>query len=152
MNFSQSVSTCFKKYFVFDGRAKRSEYWFFFLFYILAGGISGFLDVAIFGPGFWKDHGPINVIVNLILIIPILSAGARRLHDTNRSGWWQLLGLIGFAITYYQKDMLTKGLITSSYFILSFLALGIYILLIVWLASKGEKKKNRFGPPVKIKK
>ena len=95
---------------------------------------------------------PINIIVNLILIIPILSAGARRLHDTNKSGWWQLLGLIGLAISYYQKDMLTKGLITSSYFILPFLALGTYILLIVWLASKGEKKKNRFGPPVKIKK
>ena len=116
-----------------------------FLFYILAGGISGFLDVAIFGPGFWIDHGPINVIVNLILIIPILSAGARRLHDTNKSGWWQLLGLIGLAISYYQKDMVTKGLITSSYFILSFLALGTYILLIVWLASKGDKKKNKFG-------
>ena len=152
MNLITAIKTCFKKYFVFNGTAKRSEYWWFFLFCILAGVASQLLDVVVLGQSFWVNYGPINTIVNLILIIPILSAGARRLHDTNKSGWWQLLGLIGLAISYYQKDMLTKGLITSSYFILSFLALGIYILLIVWLASKGEKKKNRFGPPVKIKK
>ena len=152
MDLITAIKTCFKKYFVFKGRAKRSEYWWFFLFCILAGVASQLLDVVVLGQSIWVNYGTINIIVNLILIIPILSAGARRLHDTNKSGWWQLLGLIGLAISYYQKDMLTKGLITSSYFILSFLALGTYILLIVWLASKGEKKKNRFGPPVKIKK
>ena len=153
MNFQNAIKTCIKKkYANFSGRASKSEYWWFFLFCILAGVGSQLLDVVVLGQSIWVNYGPINIIVNLILIIPILSAGARRLHDTNKSGWWQLLSLIGLAITYYQKDMLTKGLITSSYFILSFLALGIYILLIVWLASKGEKKKNRFGPPVKIKK
>ena len=145
MDLITAIKTCFKKYFVFNGRAKRSEYWWFFLFLILASFASQLLDVVVLGQSFWVNYGPINTIVNLILIIPILSAGARRLHDTNKSGWWQLLGLIGLAIAYYQKDMLTKGLITSSYFILSFLALGTYILLIVWLASKGDKKKNKFG-------
>ena len=145
MNLITAIKTCFKKYFVFNGTAKRSEYWWFFLFCILAGVASQLLDVVVLGQSFWINYGPINTIVNLILIIPILSAGARRLHDTNRSGWWQLLSLIGLAIAYYQKDMLTKGLITSSYFILWILALGIYILLIVWLASEGKKKKNKFG-------
>ena len=153
MNFQNAIKTCIKKkYANFSGRASKSEYWWFFLFYILAGVASQFLDEVVSGHSFWINYGPIGTIVNLILIIPILSAGARRLHDTNRSGWWQLLILIVLAVVYYQKGMLTKGLITSSYFILSILALGIYILLIVWLASKGEKKKNRFGPPVKIKK
>ena len=145
MDLITATKTCFKKYFVFKGRAKRSEYWWFFLCYILAGVASQLLDVVVLGQSFWIHYGSINTIVNLILIIPILSAGARRLHDTNRSGWWQLLSLIGLAIAYYQKDMLTKGLITSSYFILWILALGIYILLIVWLASEGKKKKNKFG-------
>ena len=153
MNFQNAIKTCIKKkYANFSGRASKSEYWWFFLFCILAGVASQLLDVVVLGQSFWVNYGPINTIVNLILIIPILSAGARRLHDTNRSGWWQLLILIVLAVVYYQKGMLTKGLITSSYFITLFLALGIYILLIVWLASKGEKKKNRFGPPVKIKK
>ena len=153
MNFQNAIKTCIKKkYANFSGRASKSEYWWFFLFCILAGVASQLLDVVVLGQSIWVNYGTINIIVNLILIIPILSVGARRLHDTNKSGWWQLLGLIGLAISYYQKDMLTKGLITSSYFILSFLTLGTYILLIVWLASKGEKKKNRFGPPVKIKK
>ena len=146
MNFQNAIKTCIKKkYANFSGRASKSEYWWFFLFCILAGVASQLLDVVVLGQSIWVNYGTINIIVNLILIIPILSAGARRLHDTNKSGWWQLLGLIGLAISYYQKDMLTKGLITSSYFILSFLALGTYILLIVWLASKGDKKKNKFG-------
>ena len=153
MNFQNAIKTCIKKkYANFSGRASKSEYWWFFLFYILAGVASQFLDEVVLDHSVWINYGPIGTIVNLILIIPILSAGARRLHDTNRSGWWQLLILIVLAVVYYQKGMLTKGLITSSYFITLFLALGIYILLIVWLASKGEKKKNRFGPPVKIKK
>ena len=153
MNFQNAIKSCIKKkYANFSGRASKSEYWWFFLFYILAGVASQFLDEVVLGHSYWINYGPIGTIVNLILIIPILSAGARRLHDTNRSGWWQLLILIVLAVVYYQKGMLTKGLITSSYFITLFLALGIYILLIVWLASKGEKKKNRFGPPVKIKK
>ena len=145
MNFLEFIITCYIKTFNYRGRASKSEYWWFFLFYILAGVASQFLDEVVLGHSFWINYGPINIIVNLILIIPILSAGARRLHDTNKSGWWQLLSLIGLAITYYQKDMLTKGLITSSYYILSILTLGIYILLIVWLGSEGKKKKNKFG-------
>ena len=115
MDLITAIKTCFKKYFVFNGRAKRSEYWFFFLFYVLAGGVSQLLDVLAFGQSFWVNHGPINIIVNLILIIPILSVGARRLHDTNRSGWWQLL----------------------------ILTIVGYIPLIIWLASEGKKKKNK---------
>ena len=115
MDLITAIKTCFKKYFVFNGRAKRSEYWWFFLFCILAGVASQLLDVVVLGQSFWVNYGPINTIVNLILIIPILSVGARRLHDTNRSGWWQLL----------------------------ILTIVGYIPLIIWLASEGKKKKNK---------
>ena len=117
MDLITAIKTCFKKYFVFKGRAKKSEYWWFFLFLILASFASQLLDVVVLGQSFWINYGPINTIVNLILIIPILSAGARRLHDTNRSGWWQLL----------------------------ILTIVGYIPLIIWLASEGKKKKNKFG-------
>jgi uncharacterized membrane protein YhaH (DUF805 family) len=148
MNFQNSIKTCIKKkYANFSGRASRSEYWWFFLFYSLVGFASQLLDVFILGQSFWLNYGLINTIVNLILIIPILSVGARRLHDTNRSGWWQLIILIGIAITYYNKKFLTIGFHPSS-----LLVLVIYILLIFWLSSLGSNKKNRFGNPIKLKK
>ena len=116
MTFQKSIETCFKKYFVFDGRAKRSEFWWFALFCFLAGIVTVFLDVIVLGYT-WEQYGPINTIARLGVFIPSLSVGARRLHDTNRSGWWQLLILT---------------------------IVGI-ILLIVWLASEGKKQKNKFG-------
>ena len=116
MTFQKSIETYFKKYFVFDGRAKRSEFWWFVLFCFLLGIVTAFLDVVVLGYA-WAQYGPINTIANLILTIPLLSAGARRLHDTNRSGWWQLI----------------------------IITIVGYIPLIIWLASEGKKKKNKFG-------
>ena len=116
MTFQKSIETCFKKYFVFDGRAKRSEFWWFVLFCFLLGIVTTFLDVVVLGYT-WEQYGPIYTMVQLGVFIPSLSVGARRLHDTNRSGWWQLLILT---------------------------IVGI-ILLIVWLASEGKKQKNKFG-------
>ena len=116
MTLQKSIETCFKKYFVFDGRAKRSEFWWFVLFCFLLGIVTAFLDVVVLGYT-WEQYGPINTIAQLGVFIPSLSVGARRLHDTNRSGWWQLLILT---------------------------IVGI-ILLIVWFASEGKKQKNKFG-------
>ena len=116
MTLEKSVETCFKKYFVFRGRAKRSEFWWFALFCFLVGIVTVFLDVLILGYA-WEQNGPINTIVQLGFFIPTLSVGARRLHDTNRSGWWQLISLT------------VVGLVP----------------LIIWFASEGKKKKNKFG-------
>lgn len=81
MTFQESVRTCFAKYVDFDGEATRSEYWWFVLF-IVVGGFALAL-VSRFASGFFS----------LVTIIPAISAATRRLHDTNRSGWWQLLAL-----------------------------------------------------------
>ena len=116
MNLQKSIETCFKKYFVFHGRAKRSEFWWFALFCVLLGIVTSFLDVFILGYSF-EHNGPINAVSQLGVFIPSLAVGARRLHDMNRSGWWQLL----------------------------YLTLVGIILLIVWFASEGKKKKNKFG-------
>ena len=115
MTFQKSIETCFKKYFVFDGRAKRSEFWWFALFCFLLGIVTTFLDVVVLGYT-WEQSGAINTIAQLAFFIPGLAVGARRLHDTNRSGWWQLLILT---------------------------IVGI-ILLIIWFASEEKNKKNKF--------
>lgn len=84
MTFGESIRTCFTKYADFNGRASRSEFWWFFLFCILAGIAVSFISDALH----WL------FIVGTLL--PSFAVGARRLHDTDRSGWFQLLLLIPF--------------------------------------------------------
>jgi len=82
MTFQESIQVCFNKYVDFSGRASRSEFWWFFLFCCLvsiAAGMFGFI---------------VNCLVSLALLLPQVAAATRRLHDTGRSGWWQLIGLI----------------------------------------------------------
>ena len=96
MSFQDAVRTCLqRKYADFHGRARRSEYWFFFLFTVLASLVGSILD-GLFGlrGGPYGGTGPIQGLIQLALLLPGLAVGARRLHDTGRSGWWLLIGLI----------------------------------------------------------
>ena len=89
MTFGESISVCLKKYFVFEGRASRSEYWWFQLIVTPSYFISTIFEnnISYFFLG-----------ITLFTLIPTISAGVRRLHDTNRSGWWQLLYITGIGI------------------------------------------------------
>lgn len=99
MTFQQSIQTCLNKYADFKGKASRSEYWWFFLFTAIVGVITGILDLVIF-TGFTETlgTGPLRLLFNVAVITPGIAVGARRLHDTNRSGWWQLLYFTGIGI------------------------------------------------------
>ena len=122
MDFQTSVKTCFKKYADFSGRALRSELWWFALFGVLGGIVTTIIDVMILGYSI-ESYGPVNIIFSVVLILPGIAVTARRLHDINKSGWWQLIELT---------------------------IIGI-LLIIIWCATEGEKKKNIYGPPIKIK-
>lgn len=82
MTFGESISTCFSKYAAFEGRASRSEFWWFFLFTVLASAASGMVSEILSG------------LFSLGVLLPSLAVGARRLHDVNRSGWFLFLWLI----------------------------------------------------------
>lgn len=82
MTFGESINTCFKKYATFDGRASRSEYWWFFLFTFLVSMATGIVSETLSG------------LFSLAVLLPSLAVGARRLHDTDRSGWFLLLWII----------------------------------------------------------
>jgi uncharacterized membrane protein YhaH (DUF805 family) len=82
MTFGESISTCFSKYATFEGRASRSEYWWFFLFTCLASVASGMVSETLSG------------LFSLAVLLPSLAVGARRLHDVNKSGWFLLLWFI----------------------------------------------------------
>ena len=78
---------CIKNYVTFEGRARRKEYWMFYLFNVLFAAIAGFLD-GIFGLTL------LSIIYPLITFIPGLSVSIRRLHDVGKSGWMYLIILI----------------------------------------------------------
>jgi len=95
-----------KKYAVFTGRARRQEFWIFFLCSFVVGLVLGWIPV-------------IGWLISLAVFIPSLTVGVRRLHDTGRSGWTELLALIPLA--------------------------GIIILIVFW-AQEGAGGKNKYGP------
>jgi uncharacterized membrane protein YhaH (DUF805 family) len=118
-----AVRTCFAKYATFSGRAGRREYWWFFLFCVIVSILTSILD-AYLGTGFESDsavladQGVVSSLVTLLLLLPNLAVGARRLHDTGRSGWWQLLFVIP--------------------------CVGV-IVLIVFFATAGDRMPNKYG-------
>lgn len=113
--FQESVRAVFSKYATFSGRARRPEYWWFALFSVIGSFITAFVDAAVFG----GDVGVLNPIWSLGLLVPSLAVGVRRLHDTGRTGWWLLIGLIPL--------------------------IGL-IVLIVFLVSAGDDTDNEYGP------
>ncbi len=93
MSFPQAVSSAFRQYVGFRGRARRSEYWYFFLFTLLLGLVTGSID-GLLGLADDFGNGPVGGLASLAVLLPSLAVGARRLHDTGRSGWWLLIGLV----------------------------------------------------------
>lgn len=85
-----------RKYAVFSGRARRREYWMFFLFNILIAFFLGFATgfmAAMLGSG-GEAVGAVNTIYSLAVLVPGIAVGVRRLHDIGRSGWWLLFPVV----------------------------------------------------------
>ena len=130
MSFGESVRTCIHKYATFDGRASRSEFWWFYLFYVLVSMMS-YIPVLLLGiitgsnsgdNGFitllWVFFMIFWAIFLLALVIPMLAVGCRRLHDRGQSGWLQLL---------------------------LFVPCGNIVLLVFWV-MEGTPGDNAYGP------
>lgn len=83
-----------KKYAVFQGRARRKEYWYFFLFNLIVSILLGILDGMLGMFDALAGIGLLQAVYSLGVVVPALAVSVRRLHDTDRSGWWILIGLI----------------------------------------------------------
>lgn len=101
-----------KKYAVFSGRARRQEYWMFFLFNLI-------IAIVLAVVGRIIGTSILSAVYSLAVLLPGLGVAVRRLHDTDRSGWWILIGLIPLVGA---------------------------IILIVFLASEGKQQPNEYGP------
>src|SRR6266576_6086656 len=86
MPIVNAVKACLAKYANFNGRATRTEYWWFFLAVLLGSAVTSLIALRIYA------------LFSLVTLLPLIAVGARRLHDTNRSGWWQLLALVPFGV------------------------------------------------------
>ena len=118
MNFRIAVIKCFMLYTIFSGRAKRAEFWWFFLFCVIVGLMGSVIDAGLGLDTAIGGNGVFTTLIQLATFLPSIAVGSRRLHDTNRSGWWQLLWIVVF--------------------------IG-WIPLIIWLASTSKNENNRFG-------
>jgi uncharacterized membrane protein YhaH (DUF805 family) len=111
MNFVDSIKLGFSNYVNFAGRACRSEYWYWALFVLIGAIVARIIDYVIGAPIAYTIFG-------LAVLIPYIAIGVRRLHDTDRAGWWLFLGLIPLVGA---------------------------IILIIWFCTKGTDGPNRFG-------
>ena len=121
MDFITSIKTCFVKYVDFTGRASRSEFWYFCLFILIISICVEIADASLAGQNFWSydGFGPVYWIFNVLIFLPSLAVGIRRLHDINKSGWWCLL---------------------------FFTVIGI-IPIIYWYIKQSDQSSNDFGNP-----
>jgi uncharacterized membrane protein YhaH (DUF805 family) len=118
MSFGSSITYCFRNYATFSGRAGRSEFWWFTLFVLVVSAGLNVIERLI-----WQDHtvGWLVLIWTLIVALPHLAVGSRRLHDCGRTGWLQLLLII--------------------------VCIGTVILVIFWV-QRGSDEQNAYGPPI----
>lgn len=98
--YIDAIKKGFKGYVVWNARSTRSEYWWWTLFVIVVTVVASLIDSVLFSTSL-NGIGPINGIAALVLFLPGLSVAIRRLHDTDRTGWWMwinLIPIIGFII------------------------------------------------------
>jgi uncharacterized membrane protein YhaH (DUF805 family) len=114
MTFTEAIKSGFSNYVNFNGRAARSEFWYWSLFTTLVTVVVDIIDYVV-GSG----AGLLGELWGLATLLPGLAVGARRLHDTDRSGFWLFIGL---------------------------LPLVGWIVLIVWWCFRGTSGSNQYGP------
>ena len=171
MTFTQSVATCLRNYVTFSGRAARPEYWWFFLFVLIANIVAGVIDWQFFTDVTHIETAetqvttgvsaqPVQGIVGLLLFLPHLAAAWRRMHDTGRSGWYvllpTLLGLtalgvlvLGIGTASLLGGTLDRVLTGATLLILipTLLILLISPLLVLWWLSRpSQPGANVYGP------
>lgn len=152
MDFGTAIRSCFEKYVTFSGRARRAEFWWFFLFLMLVRFATGILDMAVMHGA---RGGPFSALSGLGLLLPWLAVMTRRMHDTGRSGFW----VLGF----YAASIVVGGTFIAALFILFsatepsgaaaltmyLCGLGSLAIAVTWtvmLCLKGTYGPNRYGP------
>lgn len=162
-----------RRYADFSGRSRRMEYWMWVLFQFLIGLGFTVLIVAVAGAGLMSGDPTqlvavggvalilylLYMLVGLVLFIPSLAVTVRRLHDTNRSGWWILAPMVPYLLmivatmtlvgTAGKPDQSTLGMMGLILMVFGLAAMVLGIVLLVFLFLEGTKGPNKYGPDPK---
>jgi uncharacterized membrane protein YhaH (DUF805 family) len=141
-----------EKYADFTGRASRPEYWWYALALIIAfvlvrivEGIFGVSHMILF------TYGPLSALLWLATIVPSLAVGTRRLHDTDRSGWWLLICVVPYALMALTGMMAVMGgglfVLLGMGSLIGLVALIGACVLIYFMVLPGTPGQNRYGAP-----
>ncbi len=131
MGFGTAVMTCIEKFMIFQGRAGRGEFWWFFLFTLIAGIATVPLEILL-------KTTMISTGVNVAFLLPTLAAGTRRLHDTGRGAFYLLTPLLSLPLYFFGPQI--GGIAT----------LLTITLLLLLLCLPGNRGPNRFGADPRV--
>ena len=159
MNFLEAIKSVFSKYATFSGRARRSEFWYFFLLNFVVGIVLSKIPSLSF----------LSFIWSLGVLIPYLAVTVRRFHDIGKSGWYLLVPVIpalaytGYLVYYvikvmketgdsfYDIDAISQHIMNNPSGIIAIVLLGLlflvaFIVWIVWMAKDSQPGENKWGP------
>ncbi len=138
MGFREAVTACIQDYYTFSGRARRPEYWWFFLFVIAGSVLLAVIDAVIFGEDMLLG---LNGLFGLLTFLPQLAVSWRRMHDTGRPGWFNLLPVAPTVPLFIidSGDPVPR-------LVLMFISVVVMIAVLVWLVLPSQPVPNRFGP------
>jgi len=136
MNFAQAIRSGFSNYVNFSGRAARSEYWYWALFVSIVGVVAFLIDLAIFN----HRHSPLDNAWRLVTFLPGLALTVRRLHDTDRTGWW--LPVIGVVVLLLALTLAVMGISMLP----EIVVLIGFLVPIYWFCQPGTSGANSYGP------
>lgn len=138
-----------QKYADFSGRAPRAEYWWYVLAVVIVTILASIIESILGLDAMFATYGPLTLLLMLALIVPGVAVAVRRLHDTDRSGWWVLLPLIPYAIGIaLAVPAMTGGSTAGPGTAGLFTILGMIggIVLLVFMVLPGTAGQNHFGP------
>jgi uncharacterized membrane protein YhaH (DUF805 family) len=142
----------FENYANFNGRARRSEYWYFILFNAIFSIAATFLDNMLGLQIGESNSGILNTIYNLAVFIPSLAVSFRRLHDIGKSGW---ILVIAYASLILLVGFMLLGSLMYSFdssaleIVIALLIIGVAIWLLVMFCTEGDDFTNKYGPDPK---
>lgn len=141
--------TPIRKYAQFSGRAPRAEYWWYTLAIIVVAVVISVVEGTLGLSGMIGPYGPLSVLFVVALFVPGIAVTVRRLHDTDRSGWWILIALIPYCIMgFMMGTSAASGGATglASLGLVSIVTLIGGIVILIFMILPGNKGDNRFGP------
>jgi len=168
MTFSKAIVSGFRGAFTYKGRARRPEYWWFFLF-VFAGALGvGLIEMALLGRG----SGTLVTLFQLVIFLPFLAVGWRRLQDTGRPGWWLLVPVAIVVISTLVSGSLTRtmmervvadgdpasfsglmgdGMSAGIVALAGFAQLLAGLVIIWWMSRPSQRGPNAYGPEPRVR-